>query len=62
MDIFLIGVSALEYWLNGTDKYYYLSYDKFTPGPDFEFKMTEKIAKNLAKEYGLVGRTHRSRV
>ncbi|MCQ2511916.1 MAG: hypothetical protein MJ092_00795 [Lachnospiraceae bacterium] len=53
MEIFLIGVSALEYWLNGTDKYYYLSYDKITPKPNFIFKKIEKIAKNLAKEYGL---------
>ncbi len=53
MDIFLMGVSALEYWLNGTDKYYYLSYDKYTPRPDFDFIMTDQIARNLAKEYGL---------
>lgn len=47
------GKSALEYWLNGTDKYDNLSLAHQGITNRFEYKIDDKSALNFAKEYGL---------
>lgn len=49
----IIKESALEYWLDGTERYYYLAPEMRTIEKDFDFKIDETFAKNLSKEYNL---------
>lgn len=53
MKIPIIKESALEYWLDGTNRYYYLAPEMRTIEKDFDFKIDETFAKNLSKEYNL---------
>lgn len=50
----IIKYSALEYWLDGTDRYYYLAPDAHTIEKDFNFKIDDDFACKLAKEYNLI--------
>ncbi len=49
----IIGISALEYWLNGTDKYFYLSPDLRSVPQKYEFHISNNKSENLSKEYRL---------
>ncbi len=53
MKIPIIKYSALEYWLDGTDRYYYYAPKLETLPSNFDFKIDETFAKNLSKEYNL---------
>ena len=53
MKIPIIKESALEYWLDGTDRYYYHSPELHSIASKFDFKIDETFAKNLSKEYNL---------
>ena len=53
MKIPIIKYSALEYWLDGTDRYYYLIPESHTIEKNFHFKIDDENVANLAKAYNL---------
>ena len=53
MKIPIIKFSALEYWLDGTNRYYYYSPKLHSIEKKFNFFIDEIFARNLAKEYNL---------
>lgn len=58
MIITLINESALEYWLNGTGKESFPSSKPVDLSRDFDFKMNEEFASDLAKQYNLSEPVH----
>ncbi len=54
MIIPLIDLSALEYWLDGVEKYYYPSPVNVSLKPNFEFSINGEIASWIAKDYNLL--------
>lgn len=54
MIIPIINYSALEFWLDGTDKYdFFVKKGISDLSPHFPFSISKRLAENLAKEYHL---------
>ncbi len=47
----IVRLSALEYWLNGTDRYFYYQPGRKTLSTNFDLKINKQKAIELAKEY-----------
>lgn len=53
MKIPIIKYSALEYWLDGTNRYYYYRPDLHSIEKNFNFFIDATFSQNLSKEYNL---------
>lgn len=50
----IIEISALEYWLNGTNRYFYHTPERKTLPANFKFQVNTQKALEIAKEYQLM--------